>query len=113
MAVVPFARRDDLDALIRRAIRRRCLLAFDLKGLPRRAEPHDYGLIKGVAKLFFYQVGGRSSSGRPFGWRWAAVEEMQNVRLLEERFSGPRDADPQRHVHWDVLLASVSRTPDR
>ena len=109
MAVVPFHTADDADAVIRRAIRERRLLAFDLKGLPRRAEPHDYGVIDGVTKLFFYQVGGRSRSGNPVGWRWAVVDEMRNIRLLEEHFHGARETPSDRHVRWDILLASVSR----
>ena len=110
MAVLPFQLSDDADALIRRAIRHRRLLAFDLRGLPRRAEPHDYGVIDGVAKLFFYQVGGRSRSGSPVGWRWAVLDEMRNIRELEEHFHGARETPSHRHVRWDTLLASVSRS---
>ena len=109
MAVVPFRRPDDPDALIRAAIRGRRLLAFDLKGLPRRAEPHDYGVIGGEKKLFFYQVGGRSSSGAPVGWRWAFLRDLRSVRVLDEHFRGARDADGGRHMQWDTLFASVSR----
>ena len=95
--------------LIRDAIRQRRLIAFTLTGLPRRAEPHDYGTINGVARLFFYQVGGRSTSGPPVGWRWALLTDMRNIQVLDEEFDGPRDTGSSRHVHWDVLLASVSR----
>jgi hypothetical protein len=109
MAVVQFPRLDDPDLLIRAAIRERRLLAFDLKGFPRRAEPHDYGMIGGLTKLFFYQVGGRSSSSTPVGWRFAALDEMRNVRVLDDRFEGARETGSDRHVQWDVLIASVSR----
>lgn len=109
MVVVPFPAPDDVDRLIRMAIHSRRLLSFDLNGLPRRAEPHDYGIVDGIPKLFFYQVGGRSSSGRPLGWRWAIVAQMRDVRILDERFDGPREAGTARHMKWDRLLASVSR----
>ena len=113
MAVVPFARPDNAGKIIRLAIRERRLLAFDLNALPRIAEPHDYGIINGVARLFFYQVGGRSRSGKPVGWRWAQVDHLRSLRLLDEHFKGARDSGTGRHVEWDLLLASVSRDVER
>jgi hypothetical protein len=107
--VHPFPGQQTVDRLLRSAIRDRRLLSFRLHGLPRRAEPHDYGIVKGVRRLFFYQVGGRSRSGTPVGWRWATVAEMEDVQLLDTRFGGAREIPSGRHVHWDDLIASVSR----
>lgn len=102
-----------LDKTIRAAIAGRRLVSFDLDGYPRIGEPHDYGVIKGVRKLFFYQVGGRSSSPRPLGWRWAEIEKVSDLRMLERGFDGPRPAPSGRHQQWDTLFASVSkREPD-
>jgi hypothetical protein len=98
-----------LDFALRTAIRDRRLVSFSLHGLPRRAEPHDYGIIGGVPKLFFYQMGGASRSGRPFGWRWADLDEIVDLRLLDETFAGHRASPTGRHINWEVLLASVSR----
>lgn len=112
MPVLRFPERTDVDALLRAAIAERRLITFTLHNLPRRAEPHDYGAIHGVRKLFFYQVGGGSRSGAPFGWRWAELADLRDVVLLDERFSGSRDSGSGRHVHWDQLFASVSRNPD-
>jgi hypothetical protein len=98
-----------VDALLRTAIRERRIVTFTLRGLTRRAEPHDYGVIQGATKLFFYQVGGQSGSGRPLGWRWALVPEIANLTLLDDRFRGARDAASGHHVQWDRLFASVSR----
>jgi len=64
-----------------------------LSGCRRLAEPHDYGVIKGETRLFFYQTGGESRSGKPVGWRWAVLSKIS-----------PRE----RHVKWGVLFASVS-----
>ena len=75
----------------------------------RIAEPHDFGVIDGEKKLFFYQVGGTSRSGRPLGWRWAVVARIAGLRLLDDRFPGPRATPSGRHQRWDVLYASVSR----
>ena len=99
----------DVDRLLRSAISERRLVTFTLKGLPRRAEPHDYGIIDGVPKLFFYQVGGRSRSGRPIGWRWAILPEVSDLTVLDATFAGTRPSPSGRHVKWDVLFASVSR----
>jgi len=38
------------------------------------------------------------------------VDEIRDLRLLDERFVGARDSSA-RHVEWDRLLASVSRDP--
>jgi hypothetical protein len=106
--VYDFPNEHNVDVALRRAIGERRLVTFTLHGLPRRAEPHDYGVIHGEAKLFFYQVGGRSRSGRPFGWRWALLSEIQQLQLLHQTFRGSRDSRSGRHVDWDRLIASVS-----
>jgi hypothetical protein len=99
----------DVDRLLRSAIGGRRLVTFTLHGLPRRAEPHDYGIIDGVPKLFFYQVGGRSRSGAPVGWRWAILADVSDLAVLDATFAGTRPSPSGRHVKWDVLFASVSR----
>ena len=98
----------DIDKLLRNAIRECRLVAFMLDQRPRRGEPHDYGLIDGEARLFFYQTGGASSSGRPLGWRWAVLSRVSDLHLLSEHFAGTRPAPSGRHVKWDTLLATVS-----
>jgi hypothetical protein len=98
----------DLDRTIRAAIAEKRLVSFELDGLPRIGEPHDYGISKGVPQLFFYQVGGRSSSGAPVGWRIAVVSKVSGMKLLERQFAGPRPAPSGRHKKWDKLIASVS-----
>lgn len=99
-----------VDKTIRAAIAERRLISFELDGLPRIAEPHDYGVSKGVLQLFFYQVGGKSSSGAPLGWRTAVISKVSGIKVLERRFAGPRPAPSGRHKHWDELIASVSRS---
>jgi hypothetical protein len=98
--------------MLRTAIHERRIVTFTLHGLPRRAEPHDYGVINGVVKLFFYQVGGRSRSGRPVGWRWAVRSEIEQLAIEDETFSGTRPTRSGHHVHWDELFASVSDRAD-
>jgi hypothetical protein len=101
----------DTDELLRAAIGQSRLVSFTLDGCRRIAEPHDYGIIDGVARLFFYQVGGESRSGRPVGWRWGLLPRISDLQLLPDRFAGPRPAPSGRHIHWDVLIATVSPRP--
>jgi hypothetical protein len=101
----------DVDRLLRSAIHDRRIVTFMLHGCHRRAEPHDYGIIGGVPKLFFYQVGGRSRSGRPVGWRWAVIAEIEHLAVLDETFEGTRQTGSDRHIEWDVLFATVSGRP--
>jgi hypothetical protein len=99
------------DRLVRIAIAERRLVTFFLDGFRRIAEPHDYGIIDGVARLFFYQVGGESRSGRPVGWRWGLLPRISELHVLRETFPGSRPAPSGRHIHWDTLIATVSPRP--
>lgn len=100
-----------VDALLREAIDQRRVIAFDLAGHPRVAEPHDYGLAGGAHRLLFYQVGGGSSSGNPHGWRSVDIRKMTNVRLLDQQFDGKRATPSGRHRSWESIIASVSLPP--
>ena len=102
------ARVGSMDEVLCVAIAERRLVVFDLDGLQRIAEPHDYGIIDGVARLFFYQVGGQSRSGRPIGWRWGLLPKISDLHILPDSFPGTRPAPSGRHVHWDTLIATVS-----
>jgi hypothetical protein len=94
---------------IGRAIRERRLVEFELGGLRRVAEPHDYGIHAGVERLLVYQIGGESRSGRLPNWREVHVAKIESLRVLDETFAGPRAAPSGPHKKWDTLLASVSR----
>ena len=96
------------DHLLRAAIANKRVVSFILDGRRRIAEPHDYGIINGVSRLFFYQIGGQSRSGRPLGWRWGNLSKISELQILDERFGGSRPAPSGRHIHWDVLIATVS-----
>ena len=100
-----------LDQLLCTAIAERRLVTFISDGFRRIAEPHDYGIINGVARLFFYQVGGAGQSTPPIGWRWGTVSGISELQILPDGFSGPRPAPSGRHIHWDVLIATVSPRP--
>jgi hypothetical protein len=91
-----------------RAIDHTCLIEFLYKeGGPRIAEPHDYGVRNGVARLLVYQISGASRSGTPHGWKHIDVCDVRELRVLERRFAGSRADARQHHGVWDVLFARV------
>jgi hypothetical protein len=77
---------------ISQAIVGRKLLSFSYHGLPRVVEPHAYGIsTRGNDVIRCFQVGGKSESGEAFGWKLMRTDEMTNLGLLEDKFSGPRE----------------------
>jgi len=100
---------DDVERAICEAIWAQRMMTFTLKGCTRLAEPHDFGVVKGERRLFFYQVAGESRSGRPRGWRWAAASDVVALQVLERQFPGARPIASGRHQKWDRLIATVSR----
>jgi hypothetical protein len=95
-----------LNRLIRGAIRERQLIEFWLHGLRRVAEPHVYGVHKGIFQLLVYQTAGESRSGRLPAWRRVDLSEVSGLRVLDERFLGSR-LPPSRHKDWDQILEVV------
>jgi hypothetical protein len=108
--VRPSSRVEDL---LCAAIAEKRLVAFTLDDLKRIAEPHDYGIIDGERRLFFFQVGGESRSGKGFGWRWGTLSKIEELEVLDETFPGTRPARSGRHIQWDQLLATVSSRPSK
>lgn len=103
----------EVDALIRQAIYERRLLQLVFNGQPRVVEPHDYGVIKGDAKLLAYQVGGVSSSGDLPDWRFFRVAKMENLEILDTRFAGAREPEGGGHHDWDELFMRVEDPPNK
>ena len=93
--------------LIMTAVHQRRLLRFLYHGKMRIAEPQDYGLQKGAANLFTYQIAGESGSGSLPDWRKFAVKNIAKVELLSKDFRGRREAPEQKHQEWDMLFARV------
>jgi len=97
----------ELDRLLRKAIEEKRLLRFSYKGQERIAEPHDYGIQKGIVRLFCYQLGGKSQSRIP-GWRLVDVSGMEAWELLEKQFQGNRETATGKHHQWDEVFARVA-----
>jgi hypothetical protein len=100
-----------LDEELRSAIENKRLLQVSYKGRLRVVEPHDYGVYKGVARLFVYQVRGASTTqgrdGR--GWKLLDVEKIAGCIVLDETFSGSRGDYYDQHLAWEIVYARVGR----
>jgi hypothetical protein len=92
------------DALIRCAIAERRLIRFEVDGLVRIAEPHDYGIRKDVPQLLAYQTGGQSKSGKLPNWRWFVISRMSNLEILSQSFAGGRPSPSGKHSAQELFL---------
>jgi hypothetical protein len=98
----------EVDKALRQAIASRHVIHFSYQGRPRTAEPHDYGINKDRVRLFCYQIGGESRSGKLPDWRLLEVPDIASLQISAETFPGPRAVSGQ-HIEWHTLFASVSR----
>ena len=96
----------NVDQLLRTAIEQKRLMRFNYKDKLRIVEPHDYGIRKGSVKLFGYQVAGLSSEPLP-NWRWALVNSISDLDLLNRTFSGRRPTPSGKHHQWDQIFIRV------
>jgi hypothetical protein len=96
-----------IDRLIRRAISRRLLVAFQYHGRRRVGEPHIYGKTNGKVQLLVYQTGGTSASGAIPDWRRCDVDEISGFVVLTETFRGSRLGPSADHSDWDATWAIV------
>jgi len=97
------------DHQFRSAIRNKRLIQLRYHGRSRVAEPHDYGINKGTARLLVYQL--RAPVDRPGrsvkGWRLLDVSQIEDCVVLDEAFPGSRGTSHHNHMEWDVLYARV------
>ena len=100
-----------IDELLRSAITQRRQIRFWYSGTERVAEPHDYGMQGGKARLLAYQTGGRSNSGPLPAWRLVDVSGITQLEVLEKTFTGNRPAPSGRRHHWDQLFIRVAEPP--
>lgn len=98
--------RDTLDRDLKFAIANKRLLQLTYNGQPRVVEPHDYGRLQGVVRLFVYQLRGGSTNRDP-AWRLLDVAKIEEWTVLEQTFAGSRGDGYQRHKEWDEVFARV------
>ena len=95
-----------LDQRLRFAIANKRLVQCIYKTKLRVAEPHDYGIQGGVAKILVYQVGGESTAPLP-GWRFFEISLIEQLVVRPETFPGSRGQSHRDHKKWDELFARV------
>jgi hypothetical protein len=100
-----------INPVIWKAIEQKRLLRFRHKNRERIVEPHDYGIHKGLIKLFGYQVAGSSSEELP-NWRWAEHDLISELEMLDKTFPGRRPTKTGSHQKWDKLFIRVE-PPDQ
>jgi hypothetical protein len=99
---------DSTDARVRYAIANRHLIEFRYGGGMRIAEPHDYGIQRGRARLLVFQLRGPARPGQgAVGWRLLELSKIDALTALDETFAGSRGESHRAHHHWDVLWARV------
>ena len=98
-----------LDKMIRSAIGRKRLLRVRYKGRLREAEPHDYGMQRGVERLLVYQLRGTPPTpGRSVtGWRLLDLPKIEDCEVLNESFAGSRGHLHSKRLIWEVLYMRV------
>ena len=96
----------DINPLLWTAIEQRRLVRLFYKNRERIVEPHDYGIHKGVVKLFGYQVGGSSSEKLP-NWRWMEEKLISDIHLLNRTFPGGRASPSGKHHKWNKVFIRV------
>jgi hypothetical protein len=99
-----------LDDRLRFAIENTRLIEVRYSGSVRVAEPHDYGVHKGVERLLAYQLRGpaRSPQQRVTGWRLFDLSKIEDCIVLDVTFRGSRGQSHRAHLVWEVLYARVA-----
>ena len=95
---------DPAEEAIRQAILSLRILSFTYQRHMRIVEPHVLGVHRGARQLLAYQVRGESRSGGLPEWRRFELREIADLRVLDERFAGPRPGDLRG---FDHVLAEV------
>ena len=72
----------------------------------RIVEPHDHGVLNGSVQLLGYQVGGFSSRPLP-NWLLMKANDITDLTLLDQTFSGGRPTVSGKHLKWDKLFIRV------
>lgn len=99
---------DTVDSVLLHAIAERRLIQFTYNGRERVAEPHDYGIHKGVSRALVYQL--QTSPGEtdtPIGWRLLDTAKIEAPVVLDTTFRASRGAAHRNHYTWDKVHARV------
>jgi len=96
-----------MDDLIKTAITNKQLLEFDYHSHHRITEPHKYGEKDSKYAILVYQIRGGSSSGGIPEWRRMFLNEISNMKILDETFPGKRPNSSGKHSSFDRTILIV------
>jgi hypothetical protein len=97
-----------IDERLRFAIANKRLVQLRYHGRSRVAEPHDYGVQKGIERLFVFQLRATGPSREGVrGWRLLDLAKIEECVVLDETFAGSRGASHPSHMEWEVVYARV------
>ena len=94
--------------LIINAIQNRRLLEFTYKGHLRIVEPHTFGVFgNGNEILVSYQIDGTSDSGGVPDWRPFTFSKIQDLKILNETFSGTRNGYKKGDKRFQMIYKDL------
>jgi len=98
------------DEQLRLAIENKRLIRVGYKQRVRLAEPHDYGVQKGSARVLVFQLrtDGPAAGSSEQGWRLLELTKIESLDVLDETFAGSRGSAHVQHYAWDRLYARVA-----
>jgi hypothetical protein len=108
------SKRDRKIALLCSAIRSRCVIEFHYHGDRRTAEPFCLGTLLSRTdnvSLLAYQVDGPGGLHETAGWQLYRLSDIENIRVLDELFSGVRDGYDSRKAGMVTVYCSVLPPP--
>jgi hypothetical protein len=76
--------------MLKMAIENKNKISLEYDGKARTGEPHIWGISGGKEYLLMYQISGGSNSKNPEPWRMLEVAKIKNLKILDEKFQGPR-----------------------
>jgi len=99
---------DSLNDQLRWAIENKHLIELRYHGSARVAEPHDYGVYKGIERLLIFQLRDSDHSHHSAtGWRLLNTAQIEECLVLKRHFPGSRGHVYQSHLVWDQVYARV------
>jgi hypothetical protein len=73
------------------------------------AEPHDYGVRKGITRALVYQLHANPpGKDKPIGWRMLDTAKIEAPILLDKTFAGSRGTAHRQHYEWNEVFARVT-----
>lgn len=92
---------------ITRAIENLYIIEFTYSGFKRVCEPHVLGRANRQKQLLCYQTSGGSKRGGIPQWRRFDLMGIQDLKVMDEKFSGPRPIPSGAHSIWDSVILTV------